>query len=264
MMNYEKLLEFAFSVYKAPRQSVDAVQTLFLKVLAPVTLLVFVGHVLGTIAPEGFGLIPYYVTSNMAYLLTFVVSVPYISAIIHQALKPGANEDNGFVSLLLSSTSWTISKMILVMAGIALLTLLPYLVGQALQVTGYDSNILASIVYILFASGLMVIFFTISRLMGAIVYSASGKSISLQDMFRVSNGHFLSFAIIIAVTIIPIELLTQILLYGLDGLVKYTPSLIIEYTTLILQAFVRACAFLIQMYLMWTAITLHMKNNKLL
>jgi hypothetical protein len=263
-MNYDKLLESVIGVYKAPKKNLDALQSLFLMSLLVVVPLVFLGHEFSYIPADGILYAFMQILTYGFYLMAFVATVPFAMKVIQQTLKKDEASNLNFLSRLFSSNTLTYVMIVLSLTAFALLVFLPYGTGELLQTMGSSSNILATYTVFLMIAASIAFMYIMTKVIGVIVYAAANKHISMFDMFRMTKGHFLALTILVVATIVPVELVTQFILYGVSGLMKISDNLLYHSLIMLLQAFIRSNALLLQLYLMWTAVAGYMKDNKLI
>ncbi len=261
-MNYEKLLATVMGLYKVPTATVNTLQTAFVQSIALASIPIFIAYMLGVMPGlESLGFMTT-VFSWALYLVAFLSAIPFATAVIRYQL--GIPHQFALLDLSLQYIFIDYAKLIGLLLVFTFIAFLPYGVAEALQMSGSTSNLLGAFKYALLIAAIGVFLYATVKLMGSLVITTAGKSISLPEMFKKASGHFLSLTIIILGTILPIELITQIISYGLSGLTNATDLAFVDTIINVLLALIRSTALMFQLYFTWTGVTAYLKENKLL
>jgi hypothetical protein len=204
--------------------------------------------------------------AGILYFGAFVLFIPFQIKIVRLALKqPVTKSDN----LIESATSGAGLVMIYLMLGVlafSAIVLLPYGLASALVIMSGAavSNLLTAFKMLLLILGALTIFFAFTKNMGIVPATVSGKNIGFNEMFQKSKGHFMALSVLFFASILPIELVTQFIMYGLSGMTGIMDFVIFKYIVILIEAVVRTIGFLLQLYIMWTAVSLHLKTTKII
>lgn len=260
--DYEKQLLTALESYKAPHSSLDVLQTRFLTTLAILTGLLFLESIVSMASADTFGAPVLFLGKTILVALTLFSLIPYSIMVIKLALKK--EDGSGFIESLGSPTGWMILRILGLLLIFSFIVLLPYFSAGYLEEQGSTSNLFVSFKILLLILAGLTIIFLLARVLGAIIAAVAGTETSIAEMFSKTRGHVLSIVLILIATLVPLELLTHIINYSLMGFLKMSESIAMQVLVALFQSFVRSVLILLQLYLLWTALSQYIKNQKLL
>lgn len=260
-MNYDKLLEFIWGIYKVPKSHLDQLQGLFVRTLAVAIVPVFAGFCLSLMLPEELLGSMTNLVVGLLYLLGFMLTIPYQLDVIRLCMKKA--EPAPFFRSLLSDSTIRYVTLLMAMLGAGAIAFLPYGVAEMLIVQGSNSNILSSFKYLFLIVAIVSVFYMFAKTFGIIASGVAEKDVSIGQMFANTKGHFLALAVILATTLLPLELVSHLITGSLSGLMEMGDSIVLDGIVMAFEAFVRTAVLLMQLYLLWRASTEYMMRNDL-
>ena len=260
--DYEQQLMTALTVYKIPKSNLDVLQGSFLTTLGLLTGVMLVSYLFGLIPVEELGGLLTMTIDLILFLLGIFFLVPFSIKVIRLSLV--LPDNSGFIDSIGSATGLMVLRFLGLLVMFSIIALLPYFMAGLLEESGSNSNILVTFKYVLFIAGMVAILFLVARVIGVIIATVAGRQVSFAEMFRKSQGHVLSILMIMFIALVPLEVIAMFIIYSLSGLLKLSSSYGVELFVCLVESVVRSSIFLLQIYMLWTALTQYMKTNKLL
>lgn len=277
LIDYKNLSMMASESYKNLLVKYENFEPLFWPTLLALTLMTYMSEMMQAHAAAvgaafqsipGIVVIPLALILGLGFILLFALLVlPYWMAVIrHSALgeKPGTHYLQELLRQDQIPTLVQLLKLTLMLAGFAIVILIPGILSTLLISLGSTSNILTTFSSLLYLMGFVVLIYAMLRVMPAMVMIILGQELDIAVAFEKSKGHVLSVIFLIALMAIPVMLIMMLLSTTIEQVAAVYQGTFLFYVIELLRSLVTSIGILLNLYLVWGALTEYMLKQKII
>lgn len=260
LVDYEKLSKLVQGVYKGAKSHLQEFEQIFWLSLAALSSLILIQSFL----PEN----KFY--SNALSLLFLIAKaaamIPLAVGVIRKFALKKKHQVSTIKEIIEGGASYVkkIWQAVAIIAGVSLVSFIPAGLSYLMIDMGSTSNIFISFSVLLFIVGTVISLYTLLRFAPAFIFAAIDEEVTLQTVFEKSHDHILSTFYVLLLTVTPVWVATQVLVYSLHNLTLAVDFGLVILGVKILTSVVSGIGYLVGTYLTFGALTDYMTQYKVI